>query len=153
MKFGRKIVLLMVCMVLPYILAVIALVFYVHAHPGPVPRSISLSMLFFFSLTIVVGGIFLSRSVRTQAKIETSDEGRARRARAVKGLKIGMLVWALILLNDVRLLAQHDIPWRFAIPGTTISVVLMAVFWASLRRLKKAEANVSASGSGPKLQQ
>jgi hypothetical protein len=140
MRFERKIGLLMICTVLPYMCAVAALVLYIRAHPGgPVPRWISVPMLCLFILTIVGGGMFLSRAAKKQARSETPEEGRFRRARAIKGLKAGLLVWTLILLNDVRMLAQGTIPWTAGIAGLAIVTLLIAASWVSLKRLKKVE--------------
>ena len=140
MRFERKIGLLLICTALPYMCAVAALIAYILAHPGePVPRWISVPMLCLFILTIVGGGMFLSRAAKKQARSETPEEGRARRARAIKGLKAGLLVWALILLNDVRMLAEGTIPWTVAIAGLAVAALLIAASWVSLRRLKRAE--------------
>jgi len=63
--------------------------------------------------------------------------------RAIKGLKVGLIVWSLILLNDIRMLLQRTIPWTVAIPGSAIVFLMVVVTWASLKRLKKVEAAYS----------
>lgn len=146
MKLRGKIALILVGITLPYMCAVVAFGIYVMKHPGPVPRSISVPLLCFFILTIVGGAIILSRAVRKQAKIETADEGKLRRARAMKGMKLGLVVWGLILLNGIRLIAQHEVPWIYAISGLTVDALLIAVFWISLKRLRKSEGTTAETG-------
>jgi Na+/H+ antiporter NhaD/arsenite permease-like protein len=146
MRFERKIGLVLVCMVLPYKCAVFAFVFYVQAHPGPVPRGISLSMLCAMVLTFVVGGVVISRLAKKEAARQTTEEAKLRRARASRGLKVGLIVCIVILLNGIRLLLQQAIPLIYAIPGLAVVSVLFVTSWASLQRLKKAEANAKASG-------
>ena len=144
MKLQGKIALILVGITLPYMCAVVAFGFYITKHPGPVPRSISVPLFCFFLLTIIGGAMIVSRMARKRARIETAEEGKLRRARAVKGLKAGLVVWGLILLNGIRLVAQHEIPWAYAIPGLTVDVLLVVVFWTSLKRLKKFETKAEA---------
>jgi len=80
------------------------------------------------------------RAARKQALIETAEEGRLRRVRAIKGLKIGLIVWTLILLNDIWMLLQGTISWTVAIPGLAIVLLMVVVTWVSLKRLRKAES-------------
>jgi NADH:ubiquinone oxidoreductase subunit 5 (subunit L)/multisubunit Na+/H+ antiporter MnhA subunit len=146
MRFERKIGLVLACIIFPYMCAVFALVFYVQAHPGPVPRWISLSMLCGMVLTLIVGGILISRFAKKEAARQTEEEARLRRTRASRGLKVGLIVYIVILLNGIRLVLQQTIPLVYAIPGLTVVSVLFVTSWASLQRLKKAEANAKASG-------
>jgi hypothetical protein len=147
MKFERKIVLLLGCMVLPNMFGAAALFVYIHTHPGElVPRWVSVPMLCLFILTIVGGSIALTRTARKQAKIETPEESKLRRSRATKGLKAGLVLWGLILLNGIRLVVQHEVPWIYAVPGLTVDVLLIVVFWISLKRLRKFEATTAETG-------
>lgn len=139
MKLQAKIAVVLVGITLAYMCAAVAFSLYLVKHPGPVPRSISIPLLCFFILTIVGGAVILSRVVRKQARVETVEEGKLRRARAVKGLKAGLILWGLILLNGIRLVAQNEVPWVYAIPGLTVDVLLIAVFGVSLRKLRKFE--------------
>jgi uncharacterized membrane protein len=141
MKFQRRIVVVLACVVVPYMCAVIALVFYIQAHPGPMPRWIPVSMLCFFVATIVVGSVVIRRTARKLAKDETAEEAKRRRATATKGLKAGLVLYVLILLNGIRLVVQREVPLKYAIPGLVIDILLIAVFWTSLRRLNRFELN------------
>lgn len=141
MRLERRVALLMVLVAVPYLCTAIGLFYYIHGHPGePVPRWISVPMLFFLILTIYGGGIVVSRCARKWTASETVDEGKLRRARATKGLKIGLFVWGLILLNDLRMLAEGSVPWTIAIPGLAIVSLLILISWISLKRLKKADS-------------
>ena len=84
--------------------------------------------------------LLVRRAARKQALIETAEDGHLRRVRAIKGLKIGLIVWGVILLNDIRMLLQGTIPWTVAIPGSVIVLLMVGGTWVSLRRLQKAEA-------------
>jgi hypothetical protein len=140
-KFEKKIALILLCMPVPLMLSALALFLYIHAHPGElVPRWISIPMLCLLILTIGGGSVILTRTARRHARLETPDEGKLRRARTIKGLKVGLVVWILILLNDIRLLAQHDVPWAYGIPALIIIALMIAVFWVSRERLKKIDA-------------
>jgi hypothetical protein len=113
---------------------------YIHAHPAtPIPRFISVPILFLLILTIT-GVVFVTkRMAHKQAMVEIEEQGHLRRIRAIKGLKGGLVVWGLILLNDIRMLAMGSIPWKYAIPGLVVVVLMVAVCWMSLVRLKKIE--------------
>jgi len=145
MKFEKKVILILLCPALAYTLcAGGVLFFYMRAHPGAlIPRSISVPILFLFVLTILLPSFFLRRAARKQAKIEGAEEAHLRRVRAIKGLKIGLIVWGVILLNDIRMLLERSIPWTVAIAGSAIVLVMVVATWVSLRRLQKAE------GAGP----
>ena len=141
MKFEKKVILILLCTGIPYIVcAGGGLFLYTRAHPGAlIPPWISVSIFCLFILTIVLGSFFLRRVARTQAKIVGGEEAHLRRARAIKGLKTGLIVWGVILLNDIRMLLQRTIPSEIAIPGTAIVLLMTVVTWVSLRRLQKAE--------------
>jgi hypothetical protein len=145
MKFLRRIAVVLICIGLSYACAIVALVTYVQAHPGPVPRWILVSLLCFFVLIIVVGSIVIRRTARKLASSETPEAGKQRRAFATKGLKAGLVLYVLILLNGIRLVVQRTVPWNYAIPGLTIDIFLITVFWISLRRLKQFELNDQAT--------
>jgi hypothetical protein len=147
MKLQVKTILVLV--VVPYMCAVVFFVRYVIAHPGPVPRWISLSMLLFLMLTVGGGGIVISRVARRQKAVETPEQGNLRRARARKGLKAGLVLYFVILLNGIRLIVQREIPLNYAIPGLVVDLLLIAVFWTSLRRLKNSEMNSQSSAGNP----
>lgn len=142
MKFETKTVLLLLCVSFLYVLCAGGTLFwYIHAHPGSlIPRSISVPLFCLFILTILLLTVLVRRAARKQAAAETADEAHSRRMRAIKGLKIGLIVWGLILLNGIRMLMQRTIPWTDAIPGLLIVLMIFVVTWSSLRRLQKAEA-------------
>jgi len=90
--------------------------------------------------TIVFQTTVLKRAAKKRAAIETAEQARLRRARAIKGLKAGLVLWGLILLNDIRMLLEGTISWTYAIPGLIIVIFITAVTWISLRRLQRVEA-------------
>jgi hypothetical protein len=139
MKFQRRIGVVLAWIVLPYMCAVVALVFYVQAHPGPIPHWIPISMLCFLVAIIVGGSVVIRRTARKLAKGETAEEAKQPRAAATKWLKAGLVLYVLILLNGIRLIVQRQMPLNYAIPGLAIDMFLIAVFWISLRRLKRVE--------------
>jgi hypothetical protein len=142
MKFEKKVFLILFCPALAYVWCAGGLLFlYIHAHPGAlIPRWISIPIFCLFILTILLPSFFVRRAARKQAKIEAPEEAHLRRVRAIKGLKIGLIVWGVILLNDIRMLLERSIPWTVAIPGSAIVLLMTVVTWVSLRRLQKAEA-------------
>ena len=149
MKFEKKVILILLCTSFTYVLcAGGGLFLYIRAHPGGlIPRWISVPMLCLFILMIVLGSFLVRRAARKHAKVETAEEGHLRRVRAIKGLKTGLIVWGVILLNDIRMLLQRTIPWTIAVPGSAIVLFMIVVTWVSLRRLQKAEA------AGPETKQ
>jgi choline-glycine betaine transporter len=142
MKFERKVLLILLCPAVAYAWCAVGVLFwYIHAHPGaPVPRWISVPIFCLFILTILLPSFFVRRAARKQAMIEGTEEAHLRRVRAIKGLKIGLIVWGVILLNDIRMLLQRTIPWTVAIPGSVIVLLMVVGSWVSLRRLQNAEA-------------
>jgi len=102
-------------------------------------------MLGVLVVTFVVGTILIKRLVRRQVATETPIEGDQRRKFAVKGLKGGLILYSLILLNGIRLVLEGEVPWRFAIPGVAIDLFIIGGCWFSLRRLQKGPAPVSNS--------
>lgn len=142
MKFDKKVILILLGTSFIYVLcAGGGLLFYIHAHPGGlVPRRISVPILCLFIFTIALQAFLLKRAARKKAEVETAGEAHLRRVRAIKGLKTGLIVWAVILLNDVRMLLQRDTPWRVSVPAFAIVLSITVVMWVSLRRLQKAEA-------------
>jgi hypothetical protein len=142
MKFEKKVFLVLVCPALAYVLCAGGVLFlYIHAHPGAlIPRWISVPVFCLFILTILLPSFFVRRTARKQAMIEGVEEAHLRRVRAIKGLKVGLIVWGVILLNDIRMLLERSIPWTIAIPGSAIVLLMIVVTWVSLRRVQKAEA-------------
>jgi hypothetical protein len=142
MKFEKKVLLILFCPAVAYTLCAGGVLFwYIHAHPGAlIPRWISVPIFCLFILTILLPSFFLRRATRKQAMIEGSEEAHLRRVRAIKGLKTGLIVWGVILLNDIRMLLQRSIPWTVAIPGSAIVLLMIVVTWVSLRRVQRAEA-------------
>lgn len=140
-RLQRKVGVVMACMVLPYVCAIFLFVRYLQVHPGPVPRWISLAMLGVLVVTFVVGTICIKRVVRQQVATETPFEGDQRRKLAAKGLKGGLILYGLILLNGIRLVLEGDVPWRYAIPGLAIDLLMIGVCWFCLRRLQKGTAS------------
>ncbi len=142
MKFEKKVFFLLFFPALVYVFcAGGGLFWYIRAHPGGlIPRWISVPMLCLFVLTIVLESFLLRRAARQHAKIERPEEAHLRRVRAIKRLKIGLIVLGIIVLNDIRMLLEGSIPWRAAIPGSAIVLFMIVVTWVSLRRLQKAEA-------------
>jgi choline-glycine betaine transporter len=142
MKVEKKIILLLLCASLGYVLcAGGGLFLYIHTHPGAlIPRWISVPIFCLFILTILLGSFFVRRAARKQATIEGAEQAHLRRVRTVKGLKTGLIVWGVILLNDIRMLLQRTIPWTVAIPGFVVVLLMIVGTWVSLRRLQEAEA-------------
>lgn len=146
MKFEKKIKLVLVSSVFPYLCAVFALVFYLQRHPGAVPRWIAISLLCAMILTLVVGGFVISHLAKKEAARETRAEAK-QRARASKGQKVVLIIGVLILLNAIRLILGGTIPWSYAIPGLSIAVLLIFSSWLTLKKLKKADDNSQTAGS------
>lgn len=142
MRPERRAALFLFSICLVYVLCAGGVLFlYIHAHPGaPVPRSVSVPILCLLLLTIGGGAFVANRMARRQAISETAEQGHLRQTRAIKGLKAGLVVWCLILLNDIRMLAAGSIPWKYAAPGLIVVVLMVAVCWRSLVRLKRTEA-------------
>jgi hypothetical protein len=140
MRFEKKNTLILLFTSLVYVFcAGGGLFWYIRTHPGGlIPRWVSIPILCLFILTIITMTLLLRRAARKQALIETAEEGHLRRVRAIKGLKIGLIVWIVILLNDIRILLQRTIPWTVAIPGSLIVLLMVGGTWVSLRRLQKA---------------
>jgi hypothetical protein len=139
MKMQRGVGLVMLCIVLPDTCALLAFVFYVVSHPGPVPRWITVSLVCFIVFTGILGTFVVRRLALKRAVIETPDERDLRRNRALKWLKVGLVFYLLAMLNGIRVVLQGEIPWRYSIPGFTIDILLIVAFWISIRRLKSAE--------------
>jgi len=98
-------------------------------------------MLCFFVATIVVGSVAIRRTARKLVKDKTAEEAKPRRAAPTKWLKAGLVFYVLALLSGIRLIVQREVPLKYAIPGLAIDIFLIAVFWRSLRRLKKFDLN------------
>ena len=147
MKPQRRVVLLLLGIVSPYMCAVLALAFYHASHPGPIPRWIILLLLAAFVATILGGGVLLARSGRKHAASETVDERKLRYERATKGLKRGLVIWTAILLSDIWMLTRQTLPLKYALPGLIVVVLVIVVAWTSLRRVQKTSAGVSGSGA------
>lgn len=149
MRFEKKTTLILLFTSFIYVFCAAGGVFwYIRAHPGGlIPLWMSIPMFCLFILTIVTMTFLVKRAARRQALIETEEQGHLRRVRAIKGLKTGLIVWGVILLNDIRMLLQRTIPWTVAIPGSAIVLLMIVVTWVSLRRVQKAEA------AGPETKQ
>jgi preprotein translocase subunit YajC len=149
MKFEKKVFLILLCPALAYVwCAGGVLFFYIHAHPGAlIPRWMSVSIFCLFILTILIPSFLVRRAARKQAKIEGAEEAQVRRVRAIKGLKIGLIFWVVIFLNDIRMLLEHTFPWTIAILGSAFVLLMIVVTWLLLRRLQKTEA------AGPETRQ
>jgi Na+/H+ antiporter NhaD/arsenite permease-like protein len=114
---------------------------YLHSHPsGLVPRWISVPLFCGLIVTLVLETFVVKRVSRKVATIETAEETHLRRVRAIKALKTGLVLWAVILLNDIRMLLQGTVPWMYAIVGLIFLAFMTAVTWTSLRRLQRIEA-------------
>ena len=142
MKLEIKTALLLVCISFLYVLCAGGTLFlYIRAHPGSlVPRWISVPLFCLFVLTVILMSFLIRRAARKQAAVETAEEAHWRRARAIKGLKIGLIVWGLILLNGIRMLLQGAIPWKIGMPGLVTVLLMVVVTWSSLRRVRKVDA-------------
>jgi Na+/H+ antiporter NhaD/arsenite permease-like protein len=142
MKQQIKAALVLVAIPLAYVLCAGGALFrYVHTHPGGfVPRWISVPMLCGLIVALGLETIVLKRVAKKRAIAETPKDGHLRRVRAIKGLKMGLVLWAAILLNDIRMLLQDTVPWAYAIPGLIVVTLMTAVTWTSLRRLQRIEA-------------
>jgi hypothetical protein len=141
MKYEAKTVLLLLGISFLYVFGAGGTLFlYIHAHPGGlVPRWISVPVFCLFILTIALMSFLIRRAARKQASVETVEDAHRRRVRAIKALKTGLIVWGLILLNDIRMLLQGTVPWTLAIPGLIIVLLMATITWTSLRRLQKTE--------------
>jgi hypothetical protein len=140
MRSKHKIALIFVGMVLLTMCGGFALAFYSLTHQGElVPRRVSLSIFGFIILVCAVGFTMIRRDARKLAGEETPEEGERRRARAIKSLKIGLVIYLFGLLNEIRLVIRGGISWRLSIAGFTISLFLVATMWASLRRLRRSQ--------------
>lgn len=148
MKPQTKGVLVVACVSFAYVLCAGCTMFwYTSHHPGDlVPRWISVLLLCGLIVTVALGTIVLRRYGKKQVQTETADEGRARRARAIKGLQGGLILWSLILLNDIRMLIQHTVAWTAAIVGLGIVLFLAFATWTSLKKLQKSDAMRAPSG-------
>src|SRR5277367_2219234 len=140
MQFERKVVLIVLCTGIPYVVcAGGGLFLYTRAHPGEmIPRWISVPIFCLFVLTILLGTFLANRMARNRVRIESAEKSHLRRVRAIKGLKAGLIVWGVILLNDARMLLRRSIPAEAAIPGTAVVLLMIIVTWVSLKRLQKA---------------
>jgi len=147
MKQQIKAALVLVAIPFAYVVCAGGTLFwYVHTHPGDfVSRWISVPMLCGLIVTLGLETIVLKRVAKKRAITETPEEGHLRRARAIKGLKMGLILWAAILLNDIRMLLQGTVLWTYAIPGLIVVTLMTAVSWTSLRRLQRIEAANSES--------
>jgi Na+/H+ antiporter NhaD/arsenite permease-like protein len=139
MELKKKIFIFLAGLTLASMCIVALLVVYVRTHPGNLPMWIPLAMFAFLITTCVLGGVYLLRSVRRQAAVETVAERSERQTSAAKGLKIGLVVWSLIFLNGIRLTLQHTVPWQYAVPGLAFDFLLIVLFWRSLSRLRRAQ--------------
>jgi len=142
MRFERKITLFLFFISFLYVFCAGGVLFwYIRAHPGGlIPRRVSIPIFCLFVFTIVIMTLLVRRAARKQALIETQEEGHLRRMRAIKGLKVGLIVWGVILLNDIRMLLERSIPWTVASAGSAVILLMIVATWVSLRRLQKAEA-------------
>lgn len=136
MGFQKRIVLLL-GIVLPYMCVVVGVAFYYVVHPGPIPRWVVLTMSLMFILTVIGGAVAFFRVAKYQVGSGALDLADLRRDRTAKGLKVGLVVWTAILLNDIRMLAEDSASWKYAIPGLVVVLLMIVVFWTSLRRLKR----------------
>jgi hypothetical protein len=139
MKFETKVMVLLFGISFLYVLCAGGTLFlFIHVHPGElVPRWISVPLLCLFILTIVLMTFLVSRGSQKQAAIETPEEARDRRSRAIIGAKLGLGLWGLFLLNGLILTALHELPLPYAAPGLMVEVLIIGALWISLRRLRK----------------
>src|SRR5271165_5440451 len=119
MRQQTKAALVLFAIPIAYVLSAGGTMFwYVHTHPrGFVPRWISVPMLCGLIVALGLETILLKRVAKKRTMAETPEESHLRRARAIKGLKMGLVLWIAILLNDIRMLLQGTVPWTYAIPG------------------------------------
>jgi hypothetical protein len=93
--------------------------------------------------TMVVGGLYITRFVRKATAVETPEEKQERQTFGARHLKIGIVVFSLILLNGLRILVQEPQLWRYAIPGLMVDVLFIVVCWRTLRKLQKSQTGNS----------
>jgi hypothetical protein len=70
--------------------------------------------------------------LRTNA-LSTSDPSRA--------LKVGLVLYIVILLNGLRVILQRSVPLRYAVPGLIVDAFLIGVFWWLLARGRHRSAD------------
>lgn len=112
---------------------------YVLAHPGPVPQRATLSLVCFVVVAAVLMIVIIRRAAGQAVRSETPEEGKQRRTFAMIGIKIGLIFFVLALLNGIRLVVQNVVPWKYAIVGLSVDILLIATLWISLRRLNQIE--------------
>jgi Na+/H+ antiporter NhaD/arsenite permease-like protein len=150
MKPEIKAMLLSLCMGFVYVwCAGGILFFYIHAHPGElIPRSISVPIFCLFILVMVLGSVLVRRAAQKRTATETAEQAHTRRIRAAIGLKLGLGLWGLFLLNGILLTVLHKLPWQYAAPGLVVDILIIAACWMSLKRLKKAEDATAGPATG-----
>lgn len=115
----------------PYFVFVLYLAVHGSVGASRLPHWIWSAMFSYFVASLVAVG-YLGR--RGAAKPRGDTEAKARGVNATRGLKIGIALYVVILLNGLGLIVQRTVPLRYALPGLLIDVLLIAVFWWLLAR-------------------
>lgn len=147
-RFRIKVVLILMGTMMANVCAIVAFAFYVLAHPGPVPQRATLLLVCFFLVTSVICIVSTRRHARQMVPSETPEEGKQRRTFARAGIKIGLIFFVFALLNGIRLVIQNVVPWKYAIVGLSVDILLIATLWISLRKLDRTEPT-SGTASKP----
>ncbi len=147
MNLQRKTFVMMACMAGLCACGILVFVYYVIGHPGSVPRSAIWLLLSWYILVFGVGMPIASRIIKREVAIRTTTERDKRISWGSKALKLAIVFYGLALLNGIRLVLQHEVPWKPAIVGVTVDIVLIAGFWISLKRLKRYGSSKPAAGS------
>ena len=142
MNQQRRFAVFLACVILPYMCAVLGLVWYMQAHPGPVPQWITFPMACYL-IAACIGVIVFSRIGRKRWPVEISEEDNRRRPGAIKAIKTALVLYVVITSNAVWLVLSRKIPWNYAAPGLVVDVLLLFLLWSSWKRLK------ASSGTNP----
>jgi hypothetical protein len=133
-------------MMLLYLSGILVFVIYIIEHPGQlIPRSVPLALFGWLILVTMLGLTLARRAARAQVATETTVERKRRINYGRKGLKIGMFFYSLFLLNGIRAIVQGEIPWKPAIVGIAVDILVIAGCWICLKRLNRFSEDSSAN--------
>lgn len=130
---------------LPYFVFVFYLALRGPAGIGSLPHWTWGAAFFYFVASLVAIG-YWGRG-RKPGEAVRDPQMKARSAtRASRALKIGLVLYIVILLNGLRLVLQGTVPLRYAIPGLIVDVFLIAVSWWLLARGRHHSDRFTRSG-------
>jgi len=118
----------------PYFAFVLYLAVRGPAGVGRLPHWIwGVAFCYFVAGILAIG--YWGRARRADETVQNPDTKAASSScGSSRALKIGLILYVLILLNGLRLVVQGSVPLRYAIPGLIVDVFLLAVFWWLLVR-------------------